>query len=139
LAIPTTVVSTIIQIPGLQITAAETANTLRERELNARDKELQLREREVKMRSAGLLADGTRSVYVPVNEQRSAFSEAPGARASTMSRATFMGLCSDQMGMQPAECEGAWIRRNPTWPCHLNIRWERKNVAASGFFGLDRR
>lgn len=100
MAIPTTIVNTIVQIPGLQVTAAENANALRERELNAREKELQLRERQLKLVPIGTTADN-RSVFAEQNALRS---------ASTRDKATFIRLCLDRYGVTPADCEAAWVR-----------------------------
>jgi hypothetical protein len=106
MAIPATIVNTIIQIPGAQANAQK-ANELKSRELAAQERELQLRERELQMVPAGVTADG-RQVYLPPRYAQGDV----GVRQLAEDKQRFMTLCGDQQGLNAQDCEAAWSRRN---------------------------
>ena len=116
--IPTVIVNAVVQIPLLQVSAMESANTLKERELAAREQELKLRERELQMYSVGVSADGTRVMYLPPDEAGArvaalarAATVGQGPRAGELERAGFFANCRDQLGVTEEECDAAWQRR----------------------------
>jgi hypothetical protein len=117
--IPATIVNTIVQIPGAQVTGLEKENEVKEKELAAREKALQLRERELKLVPAGVASDG-RQIYVPAggtprfaesNTQGNGQGET-GQGQLEAEKQRFMARCGDQPGLNAQDCEAAWSRRN---------------------------
>ncbi len=114
MAIPSVIVNTVVQIPGLQVSAAENANSLRERELNAREKELQLRQRQLQLNPLGTTADGQRLVYGPAGIGVRSATEFADVRALAGDKQRFMANCNDQKGLKQDDCDAAWQRRGGT-------------------------
>ena len=105
MAIPTIVVNTLVQIPGLEVGAQERANNLKERELAAREQESKLRMQELQLRSADAAQSGGHDGAV-----RSSGKNNGPQRSGLGNRTSFMTNCLDQVGMSTQACEAAYER-----------------------------
>lgn len=111
MAIPSVIVNTVVQIPGLQATAAENKNSVREREIAVREKEVALRERELKLVPVGVTANGRSAYEVAGAVPRSAV-DTSGLRSLADDKQQFLASCRDQKGLDDQDCMNAWLRRN---------------------------
>lgn len=114
MSIPSVVVSTIVQIPGLQVGQAERQNDLREREIAAREKTNQLRERELQLRRVGVNQSG-QPIYLPPDPARSVSVAARARRLDPERKQfeedAFMESCRDRLGVPEQDCRREWRRR----------------------------
>lgn len=114
MSIPSIVVSTIVQIPGLQVGQLERQNDLREREIAAREKANQLRERELQLRQVGVNQNG-QSIYMPPDPVRSvsfgAHERSIDPERQRFEEDAFMESCRDRLGVPEQDCRREWQRR----------------------------
>jgi len=113
MAIPSTIVNAVVQIPGLTVSAYENKLNHRDRIAAAREREVKVREREAALVPVGVSPDGLRSVYQARElTNRSANRSTTIEQGSDRNRADFYALCGQQVGMTPRDCDDAWLRRS---------------------------